>query len=255
MTARRVLVTGASRGIGRAVAEALLARGDHVALVARDRAALDSVACAAGGCAYVVAADLADPDAVDRVVARSVEALGGLDDLVSAAGIVRYQRADALRRADVEAQLAVNFTAPLVLSLRAAEAMRGGGAIVHVASTLAFAPATATIAYAASKAALVAATRGLALELAPRVRVNAVAPGVVDTDMIRVPRLLPGEREPVGDQRAWRVAQELETLRRLHPLERLGTAADIAQAVVYLLDAAWVTGTVLVVDGGLTLAG
>jgi NAD(P)-dependent dehydrogenase (short-subunit alcohol dehydrogenase family) len=125
----------------------------------------------------------------------------------------------------------------------------GGGAMVVVASTLATHTATGTAAYAASKAALVAAARTFARELAPTVRVNVVAPGVVDTDMVRAPRrpLAPGEvREDV-------VRAELATLRALHPLARLGTPDDVAAAVQYLLEAAWVTGSVLTVDGGLTL--
>jgi len=129
---------------------------------------------------------------------------------------------------------------------------RGGGAIVQLASTLGLRPAPDTSAYAASKAALIAATRAFALELAPEVRVNAVAPGVVDTEMVRRLRREPDLGAGRGRE-AEAVAQQLEGLARLHPLGRLGTPEEVAKAVLFLLDASWVTGTVLTVDGGLTL--
>jgi 3-oxoacyl-[acyl-carrier protein] reductase len=95
----------------------------------------------------------------------------------------------------------------------------------------------------------VSAVRSFALELAPSVRVNCVAPGVVDTEMVHVPR------RPLkdGEQRALVVAEQLEQLREMHPLQRLGSAAEVAEAVLFLLDASWVTGSILTVDGGLTL--
>jgi NAD(P)-dependent dehydrogenase (short-subunit alcohol dehydrogenase family) len=124
---------------------------------------------------------------------------------------------------------------------------------VNVASTLATNPAEGTAAYAASKAALIAWTRALALELAPhQVRVNAVAPGIIDTDMIHVLRGVDPAGLPPAEQEA-RVAAQLGRLAALHPLGRLGTPDEVAEAVIYLLEAKFVTGTVLVVDGGLTL--
>jgi NAD(P)-dependent dehydrogenase (short-subunit alcohol dehydrogenase family) len=172
-------------------------------------------------------------------------------------------------------QLEVDFVAPFVLSQRAAAQMRaaGGGVIVNVASTLAFSPAPLTAAYAAAKAALISMTRSLALELAKSgVRVNAVAPGVVDTEMVRVLRD-DGEtvaglgadpvqpRSPAAVEHAAapahsdveRIEAQLDGLRALHPLGRLGTPEDVVEAVRYLIGAKFVTGTVLVVDGGLSL--
>jgi NAD(P)-dependent dehydrogenase (short-subunit alcohol dehydrogenase family) len=132
-------------------------------------------------------------------------------------------------------------------------AARSGGAIVNVASTLATNPAEGTAAYAASKAALIAWTKSFALELAPhQVRVNAVAPGIIDTDMIHVLRGAEASTLPEAEH-ASRLAAQLAQLAALHPLGRLGTADEVAEAVIYLLDAKFVTGTVLVVDGGLTL--
>ncbi len=249
---RRIVVTGASRGIGHAVAAALLARGDAVALVARDEQALTSLASAAPERAHCLVADLAQPGQAEATVERAAAALGGLDGLICCAGVVRYEFVGGISRSELAAQLAVNFLAPVLASQRAAALMGGGGSIVHLASTLALQPAPGTLGYAAAKAALLAAVKTLAAELAPQgVRVNAVAPGGVDTDMIRVPRLAPGEPSPRGAALTTRIAAELAALRALHPLGRLGTPAEISAAVLFLLDAQWITGTVLVIDGGL----
>ena len=249
---RRIAVTGASRGIGRAVATALLARGDAVALIARDEQALAAVAAGASQRAHCLPADLAAPDQAKAAVERAAQALGGLDALVCCAGIVHYEFVGALSHAALAAQLAVNYLAPVLASQRAAALMGpGGGSIVHLASTLGLHPAPGTLGYAAAKAALLSAVKTLAAELAPRVRVNAIAPGGVDTDMIRVPRLAPGEPAPVGAALTARVAAEVAALQALHPLGRLGTPEEVSAAVLFLLDAPWITGTVLVVDGGL----
>jgi 3-oxoacyl-[acyl-carrier protein] reductase len=155
--------------------------------------------------------------------------------------------------AELDAQLAVNFVAPYLLAQRVGKHMhdRRSGAILFLASTLSERPAPLTSAYGASKAALVNTTRAFALELSPHVRVNALAPGVVDTDMVRVPRMR-GLRD--GDAPQESVANELETLRKLHPLGRLGRVDEIASAALFVLDASWVTGSVLTIDGGLSLA-
>ncbi len=250
----RVLVTGASRGIGRAVVAALAARGARVAAVARDHKALESVAAADPSRIVPLPADLDLASERDAVVQRAIERLGGVDALVCAAGVVRYARVGALDEEHLRLQWRINLVAPLLMAQEAALWMKehGGGAILFVGSTLASRPAPSTAGYAATKAALVAAAQTLALELAPQgVRVNVVSPGVVDTDMVRQVRLEPGEPEPVGPARQARVDRQLAELRRLHPLGRLGRPEDVVQAILYLLDATWVTGSVLTVDGGL----
>jgi NAD(P)-dependent dehydrogenase (short-subunit alcohol dehydrogenase family) len=237
-----VLVTGASRGIGRATAELLLAAGAQVALSARDAEALASVASQHDG-TVVLVADMADTAAAEALAERAATALGGLDALICAAGVAQHAAVGEISARWFERQLTVNLTASFLLAQRAASLMGAGGSIAFVASTLAFHPAPLTAAYAASKGGLVAATRSLALELAERgIRVNAVAPGVVDTDMARA--LRPGSTD---------VAAQLEMLRRLHPLARLGQPRDVAEALRYLLLADYVTGTVLTIDGGLSL--
>lgn len=247
----RVLVTGASRGIGRAIAERLLADGRSVVALARDRARLEALRSERWA---PLAVDLVqDPDAVDR----ACEPFGGLDAVVHAAGVAQHGPLESIDDAQLELAHALHVRASLRLTQGLAAHLRAEGregSVVHVGSTLATHPAPGTLVYAASKAALAAITRVAALELAPDgIRVNAVAPGVVDTDMVRAPRLAPGEAPPRGDALEARVAAQLDALRELHPLGRLGTPADVADAVVYLLDAPWVTGTILTVDGGLTL--
>ena len=250
---QRVLLTGASRGIGKAIARALVARGVRLAVVGRDRATLAAAVADSGEHALLVA-DLADPDAAPACVEQAVAALGGLDAFVSCAGVVKYASVSDTGPESLAQQLAVNFTAPFAMARAAIGPLQaaGGGAMVFVASTLGLAPAPQTAAYSASKAALISACKSLALELAPeRIRVNAVAPGVVDTAMVNV--LRPGGATGAEPEAALRA--QLEALRRLHPLGRLGRPEDIAESVLYLLSAPFVTGTVLPVDGGLLLGG
>ncbi len=251
----RVLVTGASRGIGRAVARRLHRRGCALALSARSDANLAEVLAELPG-SIGVAAELAQSTEVDTLAARAAAALGGLDGFVHSAGVVRYASVLDISRSELDEQLTINFGAGFALTQAVARiilAADGGGSIVHVASTLGLQAAPRTAAYAASKAALMAATRSFALELAPRgVRVNAVAPGIVDTDMVRVVRDSDRAQLTASEATA-RVASQLQALAALHPLGRVGTADEVAEAVEYLLFATFVTGAVLVVDGGLTL--
>ena len=126
---------------------------------------------------------------------RAIDAFGSVDGLVNCAGIARYEPVVAVGLESIEAQLRVNLIAPLLLSQAVAKHLRGrGGSIVNVSSTLSEHVAQTAVVYAATKAALNTLTKGLALELAPAgLRVNAVLPGGVDTDMLRTPRLRPGE--------------------------------------------------------------
>lgn len=236
----RALVTGASRGIGRAVALALSARGAQLALCAREPQSLEAL-CKQLSCAHALSCDLSRAEQAEALVGRAVAVLGGLDVVINCAGIVHYAAVGGVTRESLAEQLAVNLVAPFLIAQRAAEHMRAdsrAGVIINVASTLGLRPAPDSSAYAASKAGMIAMTRAFALELGPsNIRVNAVAPGIIDTDMIRIPR-----------------ATEIEALRKLHPLGRLGTAEEVAEAVLYLIDADFVTGTVLTIDGGLLVA-
>lgn len=248
--ARTALVTGASRGIGRAVVTLLVREGRTVVACARDADALAELERRYPGKVVGIAADLTVSGAPVAVVAEARARVGALHELVYAAGVVHYEDVDATTEQSVRAQLELNFLAPFAMMREAGLAMRGaGGAIVVIASTLATHPAPGTAAYAASKAALIAAARTLARELAPTVRINVVSPGVVDTDMVRV------ARRPLaqGESTEAVITAQLDALTTLHPLGRLGRPDDVADAVRYLLDASWVTGAVLTVDGGLTV--
>jgi len=253
----RILVTGGSRGIGAAVVRAVVAKGGRVLAVGRDQDALVELAREAPDRITVAVGNLQRPEQRDALVGHAVQVLGGLDGLVNCAGIVHYAELDAIEEGSLRAQLEVNFVAPLFLCQAAARVMRAqgtGGGIVNVSSTLGQRPAPKTLVYAATKAALDSMTRSLAIELAPDgIHVNAVVPGVVDTEMVRVPRVPPGEAGPSGAAREAVVAEQLEELRRLHPLGRLGRPDEVARAVIHLLDSEWTTGTLLTVDGGLSI--
>jgi NAD(P)-dependent dehydrogenase (short-subunit alcohol dehydrogenase family) len=255
---QRVLLTGASRGIGAAIARALIAQGARIAAVARSRDSLFPLFGTASHHA-LLECDLARTDRVEACVDRAADEVGGLDAFVSCAGIVEYAGLGAISHDALQRQLAVNLIAPLLMAQRAADIMRAdgkgnGGSMLFIASTLGIKPAPLTTAYAASKAALISVTRSLALELAPHsIRVNAIAPGVVETDMLDVVRTVPGEAPPAAVDVERRLAEQRETLRALHPLGRLGRPEEIAETALYLLRAPFVTGAVVTVDGGLLL--
>lgn len=250
-----VIVSGATRGIGRATAQAVLERGGKVVAIARDMEALRALQASAPDRIRVVAADLADAARIPEVARRAIDAFGGVDGLVNCAGIARYEPVGAIGLDSIEAQLRVNLVAPLLLSQAVAEHLRSrGGAIVNVSSTLSEHVAQSTVVYAATKAALNTLTKGLALELAPAgVRVNAVLPGAVETDMLRTPRLRPGESLS-AEELDERVESQLAALAALHPLGRLGTPEEVAEVIVGVLDQPWQTGSLITIDGGLSIA-
>jgi NAD(P)-dependent dehydrogenase (short-subunit alcohol dehydrogenase family) len=238
---RTAIVTGASRGIGEAIACALDGAGARVALVARDRAALEAVAGRLANNPLVMAADLADPAVPASLVADAREALGGIDVLVNNAALAARAPTEELDAALVDRLYAVNVRAPLLLIAALVPSMvqRGSGAIIGISSGSAVVGTPRRAAYAATKGAIDAATRSLAIELGPHgIRVNSVAPGVVDTHMWARNKAIPG------------VVEEIEALT---PLRRWATPADIADVVVFLAsDAArFVTGETVCVDGGL----
>ncbi len=250
---RKVLVTGGGTGIGRAVAEALLAQGGSVVVCGRRAAPLDEVAALAPGRVHALVCDTTHPEQRATLLSRARALLGGLDGLVLSAGMVAHELPGRLGEASLRAQLEVNLVAPMRLLEQAVTAIDEGGAAVVVASTLAERPIATSAAYSAAKAGLLAAMRAYAISAAARrVRFNAVSPGVVDTDMVRTPRLAPGEVLDAASTSA-RVAAQLEALRGLHPLGRLGQPADVAEAVLHLLGATWTTGATLTVDGGILL--
>jgi NAD(P)-dependent dehydrogenase (short-subunit alcohol dehydrogenase family) len=234
---RRALVTGGAVRVGRAIALALAAAGFDVAIAfhrstAAARGTVRDVE-RLGGRAHAVRADLRDARAARPLVARAVRALGGLDVLVNSAGVFRRVDVEDLNEEWLDEAYDVNVKAAVMAARAAAPHMlrRGGGAIVNVASVGGLRPWKAYLPYCASKAALVMATRCLALALAPEIRVNAVAPGILD------PPGAPAE------------------LRGRIPLGRFGEHAEAVRATLYLAgEASYTTGEVLTVDGGRALA-
>ncbi len=239
---KSALVTGASRGIGQAVATALAEEGWAVCinyLESRDAAEDLAGQLRCQGCAALaLQADVADRRAVERMVRTAAEALGPVELLVNNAGISHQGLFQDMDDALWERMLAVNLTGPrnAVQAVLPHMLLQKRGTIVNISSIWGLRGGSCETAYACTKAALIALTRSLALELAPSgIRVNCVAPGCIETDMVRA----------LGEEtRAMLVEQT--------PLGRLGTPEDIAQAVAFLASerAAFITGQVLTADGG-----
>jgi NAD(P)-dependent dehydrogenase (short-subunit alcohol dehydrogenase family) len=250
-----VLITGGGSGIGRAIAEQLLARGGKVAVLGRRTEPLEALARAHPDRAFALPADLTDANARRGVVGRARDLLGGLDGLAHSAGQVMHQPFGHIEEDALRLQLEVNLVAALRLGEEALDVLEPGGGMVFVSSTLAFRPVSTSGVYSASKAGVLGAMRALAVAGAPRrIRANAVLPGVVDTDLVRAIRRAPGEPEPATEsERARRVDAQVRSLSEVHPLGRLGTTDEVAAAAVHLLSAPWTTGAELVVDGGLLL--
>ncbi|WP_420120168.1 SDR family oxidoreductase [Nakamurella sp.] len=244
-TGRTAIVTGASRGIGLAVARRLVADGARVMITGRHRPALDEAVADLGGAAVALgsAGNAADPDHQAATVAATLDAFGRVDFLVNNTGINPvYGPLMELDPAAARKIVDVNCIAAICWLQQAHRAWMGdhGGAVVNVASVAGLRPAPGIGFYGASKAMLAHLTEELAVELGPRVRVNGVAPAVVRTRFATA--LYAGREEQVA---------------AAYPLGRLGEPQDIGGVVAFLLsdDAGWITGQTVVVDGGLLLAG
>ena len=238
MSERVVLVTGGARGIGRGIAETFLAAG--AAVVVCGRSEPDTLPQAAGATAGFVAADVRDPDAVDALVATTVERHGRLDVLVNNAGGSPPADSATVSPKFSKAIIELNLLAPLVCAQRANAVMQGqpdGGSIVNIASVSALRANPNAAAYGAAKAGLLNLTQTLAVEYAPKVRVNAVSAGLIRTEQAH---LFYGDEEGIA-----RVGATV-------PLGRMGLPTDVAQACLLLVSplAAYVSGANLLVHGG-----
>lgn len=238
---RAALVTGASRGIGAAIARALDRAGARVALAARHRAGLEAVAADLVHDPVVLEVDLADADAPGALASGALAALGHVDVLVNNAAVANRSPTVELDAAVIDHLYAVNVRAPLLLVAALIPSMveRTRGAVVNLSSVSGVVGTPRRAAYAATKGAIDAATRSLAMELGPAgIRVNAVAPGVVDTDLWAKNKAVPGVVERIEGQT---------------PLRRWAQPDDIAEVVVFLAsDAArFVTGETVCADGGM----
>lgn len=249
MTGKRVVVTGAASGIGRAVAERVAALGGSLTLADINEAGLKEtaeLASAAGAAAEVVPTDVSDEAAVAHLVDRAVTAMAGIDVLVTVAGVQRSSAIEETSLEDWERHVAVNARSCFLLAKHAVPHLRRSAAasVITVASIAALKGIPGLTAYSASKGAVVSFSRTLAIELAPdRIRVNCVCPGWVDTPFNDPVVAFMGGRDRHNDMVATSV-----------PLARQGRPDEIAETIVFLASdsARYTTGQAVVVDGGIT---
>jgi 3-oxoacyl-[acyl-carrier protein] reductase len=243
LTGRVAVVTGASRGIGRAIATRLSARGAFVVAAARGenaQATVDAIR-SAGGQAEAIALEVTDAAAGEAAIAAALSRHGRIDILVNNAGITRDQLMLRMKREDWEAVLSTNLTSAYTLTQAVLKPMirQRSGRIICISSVVGQSGNPGQANYAASKAGLIGFAKSVALEVASRnITVNVVAPGMIDTDMTQA------------------IAEKArETLVDRIPLGRLGTPDEVASAVCFLAsdEAAYITGQVLAVNGGMYL--
>jgi 3-oxoacyl-[acyl-carrier protein] reductase len=241
LNGKTAVVTGSTRGIGRAIATALAASGARVAIVGRDRDRAVAVASEVGNGAVGFGCDVTDTEAVATLVADVEKEFGGIDILVNNAGLTRDNLVMRLKDEDWDQVLNANLRGAFA-SIRAVSRgmmKRRSGRIINIASIVGLMGNKGQANYAASKAGLIALTKSVAKELGSRnILVNAIAPGFIGTEMTDA--MTPEARA---------------SLQGMIPLERLGTPEDVASMVVFLASdhASYITGQVLIVDGGMVM--
>lgn len=240
LTGRNALVTGSTRGIGRAIAETLAGCGARVAVVGRDQERAESIAASIGHDARGFAADVGDPASITALVSDVEGAFGGVDILVNNAGLTRDNLMLRIRDDDWDTVIDANLRGAFLAIRAVSRGMmkRRWGRVINIASIVGITGNKGQTNYAASKAGLIGLTKSVAKELASRnILANAVAPGFIETDMT-----------------AAMTAEARSTMAAQIPLERLGTPEDVAGVVAFLASdyARYVTGQVIVVDGGMT---
>lgn len=245
MPQRTALITGASRGIGKACALALASAGNRVVLAARDVTKLEEVAegiRGSGGEAHVVSIDLANAESIPQAFAEAVSKAGPIQILVNNAGITKDGLALRMKRADFDQVVQINLVSAFACIQQVLSSMmrERWGRIINISSVVGQVGNAGQANYVASKAGLIGLTKSLAQEMASRnVTVNAVAPGFIDTDMTQV-----------------LTAEIKEKILQQIPLKRMGSAEDIAAAVRFLAseEASYITGHVLNVNGGMFMS-
>lgn len=234
---RKILVTGAARGMGREISALFADEGAEIALLDLNRDGAEAAAASLGMRAW--RCDVADRGEVNRVVAQAGEALGGLDGLVNAAGIL-----DTMPFADLDPEswdrmLAVNITGPFNVAKAALPFLQAAdkATIINIASVSALMPMPGTAGYSASKAGLAMLTKCMAMDLGPNIRANTICPGFITTEMTR---------------HLWENPEHAERARERTALKRLGQSEDVARAALFFSceDSGFTTGTEFPVDGG-----
>lgn len=239
------LVTGASRGIGRGIARRFAADGYDVVVNYNNsesaaEAVVDTIETETDRSARAIQADISDPDAVEACVEETIDTFGSLDHLINNAGTNKHVYTPDLSPEEFHRLLEVNTTGTFIVTKAAlphlkASDVEEGPSVVNLSSRLAFAGADYEPHYATSKAGIIGLTKSHAIEFAPEIRVNAIAPGYIETDMTD----------------ANTTEEEKEQKRQdVIPLGRLGQPEDIGQAAAYLRDAVFVTGETIQVNGG-----
>ena len=236
---KRVVVTGASSGIGLETARLLAAEGAEVCLVARDAGKLDTAVSAVGGATWAYSCDVGDPQSVVKLGEVVKARWPAVDGLVNNAGIAPMATVAETTNETWDTTFAVNVRGPFLVCRELEQLLRGGVApsVVNVSSTLAEKAIPGMAAYNAAKAALNQLTRSMALEWAPAVRVNAVMPAVVETPIHSLRGMSPDQVHEMG---------------AIHPLGRIGQPQDVASLVLFLLSesSTWMTGAIVPIDGG-----
>lgn len=247
MKDKKVIITGASSGIGRAAAELFLSEGATVALIGRRESALrESVESSKGGKAFILTADLANEGETESALTKAVELLGGLDVLVNSAGILKSGNIENSSLELWDEMMNINLRSVFHLMKLAVPHLEGTrGNIVNVSSVTGLRSFPGVLAYCVSKAAVDQLTRCAALELASKgIRVNAVNPGVVVSGLHRA-----------GGMNEDNYAAFLEHSKTTHPLGRVGEPREVAELIRFLASdqAAWITGATVSIDGGRAL--
>ena len=242
---RRVIVTGATSGIGFEIARQLLAAGSFVSMIGRN---VNKVRCLEKqypGKAMVLECDFLQREMSADLVGRAYEQMGGLDGLVHCAGVIRHCSLDEVSEQDLSEQMEINLLAPIRLTQQAMPLIEEGGAILFLSSTLSPRPIPTSAIYSTTKGGLDAFMRAVAVEGAPkRIRSNSLVLGMVDTPMLRVDR--PGSR----DENEFKLESS-----KLHLLGSLGEVEGVAQVALEILGRPWMTGSQTILDGGLLLQG
>lgn len=237
LNGRRILVTGAASGMGRAIAELFASEGAALALLDLNHDGVQDVAASLSS--NVWRCDVSNRHQVRNVVAEAGATLGGIDGVINAAGILDITHFSELSPDSFDRMLAVNVAGPFNIVKSALPLLQkvDAATIVNIASVSGLMPMAGTSGYSASKAAVLMFTKAIALDLGPRIRANTICPGVIQTEMTRF---------------LWENPEHVELATERAALKRLGTTDDIARAALFLSteDSAFITGTELPVDGG-----